>query len=85
MKKVLFLQLLAENGKAQFHGLYDENGIPVTVETECDNGGTVITILRDELTEEQKQNICDCCDDCADCPLHGECETEFEESEEDDA
>lgn len=81
MRKVIFLQLFAENGKAEFHGLYDENGLPVTVEMEQDNSGVVLTILRDELTEEQKQNVCDSYDDCGACPLNGECCTEYEESE----
>ena len=34
MKKVIYSQVLAENGITNFSGLYDENGLPVNVELE---------------------------------------------------
>ena len=36
MKKIIFAQVLTTNGTTEFSGLYDENGNPVSVETECD-------------------------------------------------
>lgn len=34
MKKIIFAQVMADNGKSVFSGLFDENGDPVSVETE---------------------------------------------------
>ena len=34
MKKVVYSQVLAENGITNFSGLYDKNGLPVNVELE---------------------------------------------------
>ena len=33
MKKVIFSQILAGNGVTNFSGLFDENGLPVRVES----------------------------------------------------
>lgn len=44
MKKIIFAQVLTTSGTTEFSGLYDENGNPVIVETECDNVGMALTI-----------------------------------------
>ena len=32
MRKITFTQVMTENGKSTFSGLFDSNGLPVTVE-----------------------------------------------------
>ena len=64
MKKVIFAQVLTENGKTNFNGLYDENGISVKIELEKDDEGTLMTILRNDITEAEKNSICDKQSDC---------------------
>lgn len=49
MKKVIYSQVLAENGITNFSGLYDENGLPVNVELEVNEDGVVMTIMHKEL------------------------------------
>lgn len=87
MKKIIFAQVLTTNGKTAFSGLYDENGNPVSVETECDNGGTALTIWRNAsererrdcgISEEEIERTCAMHDDCGDCPLLDYCDEETE-------
>ena len=73
MRKVLMTQAMTENGISRFDGLYDENGFPVTAELEKNEDGVVFTLLHNELTEAEKQAVCDEYDDCADCPIRGIC------------
>ena len=54
MKKIIFAQVLTTNGKTEFSGLYDENGNPVRVETECDGGGVSLTIWRNAPERERR-------------------------------
>lgn len=65
MRKVLMTQAMTENGISRFDGLYDENGFPVTAELEKNEDGVVFTLLHKELTEAEKQAVCDEYDDCA--------------------
>ena len=68
-------------------GTYDENGNPVCVETEKDDGGVTLTIWRDVpdkerrdcgISEEEIQRTCSMYEDCGDCPLKEYCESEGE-------
>ena len=65
MRKVLMTQAMTENGISRFDGLYDENGFPVTAELEKNEDGVVFTLLHKELTEAEKQAVCDEYDDSA--------------------
>jgi hypothetical protein len=76
MKKIIFTQVIAENGKSTFSGLFDSNGLPVTVELEKDSEGTALTAFRRELSEFEKQEICCQYDDCDICPLAQDCDEE---------
>ena len=78
MKKIIFAQVMADNGKSVFSGLFDENGDPVSVETECDDSGVTLTIWRNApererrdcgISEEEIERTCAMHDDCSDCPL----------------
>ena len=71
MRKILMTQAMTENGISRFDGLYDENGFPVTAELEKNEDGVVFTLLHKELTEAEKQTVCDEYDDCAGCPIRG--------------
>lgn len=88
MKKIIFAQVMADNGKSVFSGLFDENGDPVSVETEKDDGGVTLTIWRDVpdkerrdcgISEEEIQRTCAMFDDCGDCLLKEYCESEAKE------
>ena len=87
MKKIIFAQVLTTNGKNEFLGLYDENGVPVSVETEKDDGGVTLTIWRDipdrerrdcGISEEEIERTCAMYDDYGDCPLLDYCDEETE-------
>ena len=87
MKKIIFAQVLTTNGKNEFLGLYDENGVPVSVETEKDDGGVTLTIWRDVpdkerrdcgISEEEIQRTCSMYEDCDECPLCDYCGDESE-------
>lgn len=87
MKKIIFAQVLTTNGKTEFFGLYDENGNPVSVETEKDDGGVTLTIWRDipdrerrdcGISEEEIQRTCAMYEDCDECPLKDYCGDESE-------
>lgn len=73
MRKILMTQAMTENGISRFDGLYDENGFPVTAELEKNEDGVVFTLLHKELTEAEKQAVCDEYDDCAGCPIRSIC------------
>lgn len=76
MRKIIFTQVMTGNGKSIFSGLFDGNGLPVTVELEKDSEGVALTALRRELSEFEKQEICCQHDDCDICPLCHDCEEE---------
>ena len=46
MKKIIFAQVMAGNGKSVFSGLFDERGNEVKVEVERDSGGVTLIISR---------------------------------------
>ena len=82
MKRIIFAQVLTTNGTTEFSGLYDENGNPVSVETEKDDGGVTLTIWRDVpdkerrdcgISEEEIQRTCSMYEDCDGCPLNDYC------------
>ncbi len=37
MKKVIFSQVMTDNGTAEFAGIYDKNGLPVKIVLEIDD------------------------------------------------
>ncbi|MCB6617302.1 hypothetical protein [Ruminococcus sp. 210702-SL.1.03] len=87
MKRIIFAQVLTTNGTTEFWGLYDENGNPVSVETEKDDGGVTLTIWRDVpdkerrdcgISEEEIQRTCSMYEDCDGCPLNDYCGEESE-------
>lgn len=87
MKKIIFAQVLTTNGKTEFWGLYDENGNPVSVETEKDDGGVTLTIWRDVpdkecrdcgISEGQIHRTCSMYENCDECPLNDYCGEESE-------
>ena len=87
MKKIIFAQVMADNGKSVFSGLFDENGDPVSVETECDDSGVTLTIWRNApererrdcgISEEEIERTCAMYDDCSDCPLWDYCNEDEE-------
>ena len=87
MRKIIFAQVLTTNGTTEFSGLYDENGNPVSVETEKDDGGVTLTIWRDVpdkerrdcgISEEEIQRTCSMYEDCDECPLNDYCGEESE-------
>ena len=78
---------MADNGKSVFSGLFDENGDPVSVETECDDSGVTLTIWRNApererrdcgISEEEIERTCAMHDDCSDCPLWDYCNEDEE-------
>ncbi len=87
MKKIIFAQVLTTNGTTEFSGLYDENGNPVSVETEKDDDGVSLTIWRNApererrdcgISEEEIERTCAMYDDCDECPLLDYCDEEAE-------
>ena len=82
MKKIILMQVLTENGVTKYNGLFDKNGLPVTAELEKEDDGVVLTIMHKELTEEEKQIICDEYDNCNECTLFDDCEVEYESDSE---
>ena len=82
MRKIIFAQVLTTNGTTVFSGLFDENGDPVSIETECDDSGVTLTIWRNaperERPEEEIERTCAMYDDCGDCPLWDYCNEDEE-------
>lgn len=83
MRKIIFTQVLTDNGKSVFHGLFDKNGLPVAIELEKDDDGTAMTAVRRELSEFEKQQFCCQFDNCDICPLYEDCKDEYLGDEED--
>jgi len=48
MSRVIFSQIFVGNGKTNYLGLYDENGLPVQVEVEVNDDGVVMSVVHDE-------------------------------------
>lgn len=82
MRKIIFTQVITDNGKTTFSGLFDKNGLPVMIELEKDSDGTALTVFRNGLSEFEKQEICCQYDDCDNCPLALDCDEEFIDSNE---
>ncbi len=87
MKKIIFAQVLTTNGTTVFSGLFDENGDPVSIETECDDSGVTLTIWRNAperecpdcgISEEEIERTRAMYDDCGDCPLWDYCNEDGE-------
>lgn len=78
MKKVIYSQVLAENGITNFSGLYDENGLPVNVELEVNEDGVVLTVVRRKMTDIELMEICNSTDGCGVCPISELCSEETE-------
>lgn len=76
MKKVIYSQVLAENGITNFSGLYEENGLPVNVELEVNEDGVVLTVVRRKLTDIELMEICNSTDGCENCVFQGDCDDE---------
>ena len=57
MKKVIFSQVMTDNGTAEFSGVYDRNGLPVKIILEADNDGIVLTAVRRKLTDIELMEI----------------------------
>ena len=78
MKKVIFSQVMTDNGTAEFAGVYDKNGLPVNIVLEVDNDGVVLTAVRRKLTDIELMEICNSADGCESCVFHGDCDDEGE-------
>ena len=78
MKKVIFSQVMTDNGTAEFSGVYDKNGLPVKVVLEVDDDGVVLTAVRRKLTDIELMEICDSSGGCENCVFHGDCDDERE-------
>lgn len=76
MKKVVYSQVLAENGITNFSGLYDKNGLPVNVELEVNEDGVVLTVVRRKLTDIELMEICNSTNGCENCIFQGDCDDE---------
>ncbi len=78
MKKVIFSQVMTDNGKAEFAGIYDQNGLPVKIVLEVDDDGVVLTAVRRKLTDIELMEICNSADGCENCVFQGNCDDEGE-------
>lgn len=78
MKKVIFSQVMTDNGTAEFSGVYDRNGLPVKVVLEVDDDGIVLTAVRRKLTDIELMEICDSSGGCENCVFQGDCDDEGE-------
>jgi len=78
MKKVIFSQVMTDNGTAEFSGVYDRNGLPVKIVLEADNDGIVLTAVRRKLTDLELMEICNSADGCENCVFQGDCDDEGE-------
>lgn len=76
MKKVIFSQVMTDNGTAEFSGVYDRNGLPVKVILEVDNDEVVLTAVRRKLTDIELMEICNSADGCENCIFQGDCDDE---------
>ena len=78
MKKVIFSQIMTDNGTAEFAGVYDKNDLPVKIILEVDNDGVVLTAVRRKLTDTELMEICDSSGGCESCIFQGDCDDEGE-------
>lgn len=76
MKKIIFSQVMTDNGTAEFSGVYDRNGLPVKIILEADNDGIVLTAVRRNLTDLELMEICDSSGGCENCIFQGDCDDE---------
>ena len=76
MKKVIFSQVMTDNGTAEFSGVYDRNGLPVKVILEVDDDGIVLTAVRRKLTDLELMEICNSADGYENCIFQGDCDDE---------
>lgn len=76
MKKVIFSQVMTDNGTAEFSGVYDRNGLPVKIILEADDDGIVLTAVRRKLTDIELMEICNSADGCESCIFQGDCDDE---------
>ena len=76
MKKVIFSQVMTDNGIVEFSGVYDRNGLPVKVILEVDDDGIVLTAVRRKLTDIELMEICNSADVCENCIFQGDCDDE---------
>lgn len=49
MSRVIFSQIFVGNGKTNYLGLYDEEGLPVQIEVEVNDDGVVMSVVHDEV------------------------------------
>ena len=85
MRKIIFTQVMTDNGKSTFSGLYDKGGLPVIVEIEKDDAGVALTAVRRNLSEFEKEKLCCKYEDCESCPLcreYMDCEEEYADCDE---
>lgn len=78
MKKVIFSQVMTDNGTAEFAGVYDRNGLPVKIILEADDDGIVLTAVRRKLTDLELMEICNSADGYENCIFQGDCDDEGE-------
>lgn len=76
MKKVIFSQVMTDNGTAEFSGVYDRNGLPVKIILEADSDGIVLTTVRRKLTDIELMEICNSSGGCGNCIFQGDCDDE---------
>ena len=76
MKKVIFSQVMTDNGIAEFSGVYDRNGLPVKIILEADDDGIVLTAVRRKLTDIELMEMCNSVDGCESCIFQGDCDDE---------
>lgn len=76
MKKVIYSQVMTDNGTAEFSGVYDRNGLPVNVELEVNEDGVVLIVVRRKLTDIELMEICNSTDGCENCIFQGDCDDE---------
>ena len=78
MKKVIFSQVMTDNGTAEFSRVYDRNGLPVKIILEVDDDGIVLTAVRRKLTDIELMEICNSSGGCESCIFQGDCDDEGE-------
>ena len=77
MKKVIFSQVMTDNGTAEFSGVYDRNGLPVKVILEVDDDGiSADGSPQKELTDLELMEICNSADGRENCIFQGDCDDE---------
>lgn len=85
MKRILSAQALMSDGKIVYSGLFDEDGNPVEIELENEDGCTLMTIVcdteDDDDIEDDCEGECTCEKWCGEIPtyeeIEGVCRTQF--------